>query len=456
MPIEDRESSLLPRARCAEIFGAVAGAARRLGIADVEVIVAAGASALTRFANNAIHQNVAERTAYLSVRVLLDGRTARAGSNRLDAASIRQVVEEAAAIARLQEPDPELLPLAEPDDPPAVARLSDATARVTPAERAQAVAEAIGVVEAAGQTAAGIYSTSESVMAILNSRGVFAYHPETMAHFSITAMAADSSGWAKASACCHADIVPVALARAASRKADLSRGPRELAPGTYTVILESAAVLDLVGQMFGDFSATAIRDGRSFLRDRIGEKLFGGNITIRDDVYHPLQAGAAFDGEGVRRRQLALVEDGVVREIAYSRQAAQLAGTQPTGHGFPLPNEFGEAPMNIVIEGGGTPLEEMIAATERGILVTRLWYIREVDPYQKIMTGMTRDGTFLIEGGRIAGGVRNFRFNQSLIELLSNVEVLSPAVRASGEEAFDMVAPAMKVRDFHFTEVTRF
>jgi PmbA protein len=456
MPIEDRESSLLPRARCAEIFGAVAGAARRLGIADVEAIVAAGASALTRFANNAIHQNVAERTAYLSVRVLLDGRTARAGSNRLDAASIRQVVEEAAAIARLQEPDPELLPLAEPDDPPAVARLSDATARVTPAERAQAVAEAIGVVEAAGQTAAGIYSTSESVMAILNSRGVFAYHPETMAHFSITAMAADSSGWAKASACCHADIVPVALARAASRKADLSRGPRELAPGTYTVILESAAVLDLVGQMFGDFSATAIRDGRSFLRDRIGEKLFGGNITIRDDVYHPLQAGAAFDGEGVRRRQLALVEDGVVREIAYSRQAAQLAGTQPTGHGFPLPNEFGEAPMNIVIEGGGTPLEEMIAATERGILVTRLWYIREVDPYQKIMTGMTRDGTFLIEGGRIAGGVRNFRFNQSLIELLSNVEVLSPAVRASGEEAFDMVAPAMKVRDFHFTEVTRF
>ena len=456
MRSENRESDLLARARCSEIFSLVSGAARGLGIDDVEAIVAAGSSALTRFANNVIHQNVAERTGYLSVRVLLDGRTARASTNRLDKASIRQVVEEAAAIAKLQEPDADLLPLPDPEDPPEVARLVEATARVAPADRARAVAEAIDLVESAGQTAAGIYSTSESVLAILNSRGVFAYYPETMAHFSITAMAADSSGWAKSSACCHDDIDPVALARAASGKASLSRGPVELSAGSYTVVLEPAAVLDLVGQMAGDFSATAINDGRSFLRDRIGEKLFGGNVTIRDDAYHPLQAGAPFDGEGLPRRKLALVENGVVREIAYCRQAAHLAGTKPTGHGFPLPNEFGEAPMNIVIEGGETPLEEMIATTERGILVTRLWYIREVDPSEKIMTGMTRDGTFLIDGGRIAGGVRNFRFNQGLIELLSKVEALSPVVRASGEEAFDMVAPAMKVRDFHFTEVTRF
>ena len=456
MRSESQESDLLPRARCADIFGLVSGAARGLGIDDVEAIVAAGSSALTRFANNVIHQNVAERTGYLSVRVLLDGRTARASTNRLDEASIRQVVEEAAAIAKLQEPDADLLPLPEPDDPLAVARWFEATARVAPADRARAVAEAIDLVESAGQTAAGIYSTSESVLAILNSRGVFAYYPETMALFSITAMAADSSGWAKGSACSHSDIDPVALARAASSKAGLSRGPVELEAGSYTVILEPAAVLDLVGQMAGDFSATAIQDGRSFLRDRIGKELFGGNVTIRDDAYHPLQAGAPFDGEGVTRRKLALVKNGVVRDIAYSRQAAHLAGTTATGHGFPLPNAFGEAPMNIVIEGGETPLEEMIATTERGILVTRLWYIREVDPSAKIMTGMTRDGTFLIDGGRIAGGVRNFRFNQSLIELLSNVEALAPVVRASGEEAFDMVAPAMKVRDFHFTEVTRF
>jgi predicted Zn-dependent protease len=153
---------------------------------------------------------------------------------------------------------------------------------------------------------------------------------------------------------------------------------------------------------------------------------------------------------------VTLVEKGVVRNVVYSRQAAVQAGTKPTGHGFPLPNEYGEAPMNIVIAGGDTSVDELVASTDRGILVTRLWYIREVDPYQKIMTGMTRDGTFLIENGKITRGLKNFRFNQNLIELLSNVESLSPAVRASGEEAFDMVVPAMKVRDFNFTEVTRF
>jgi predicted Zn-dependent protease len=208
--------------------------------------------------------------------------------------------------------------------------------------------------------------------------------------------------------------------------------------------------------MFPDFSATAIRDGRSFLNDRIGKRIFGENITIHDDACHLLQSGAPFDGEGVPRKRLTLVERGVVREVAYSRQAAALAGAAPTGHGFPLPNEFGEAPTNIVIAGGATSVERMVASTDRGILVTRLWYIREVDPYEKVFTGMTRDGTFLIEGGRVTAGVRNFRFNQGLMEMLSNVEALSAPVRASGEETYDMVAPAMKVRAFNFTEVTRF
>jgi len=444
-------------ARCHAIFGQTVDAARAFGVSDVEAIVTAESSALTRFANNAISQNVAERSANLSVRVQIDGRTARATTNRLDDDSIRQVVEESVALTKLQEPDPALLPST--TGLPAcreVLRWYEPTARVTPTDRAKAVAEAIRIVESAGQTAAGIYATSESVFALLNSNGVFAYYPETMAQFSITAMAADSSGWAKGSACWHHHLDPAAMARSAAAKASASRDPVELQPGAYTVILEPAAVLDLAGQMFGDFSATAIADGRSFLRDRIGAKLFGDNITIYDDAYHPLQAGAPFDGEGVPRHKLTLVDQGVVRDVPYCRQAAHAAGVEPTGHGFPLPNEYGEAPMNIVIAGGATPLEEMIASTPRGILVTRLWYIREVDPYEKIMTGMTRDGTFLIEDGRVTRGVRNFRFNQALPEMLSNVEALSPSVRASGEEAFDMVVPAMKIRTFHFTEVTRF
>jgi predicted Zn-dependent protease len=439
-----------------DVFAQVLAAARAHGVSEIEAIVTGEAQSLTRFANNAIGQNVAERSIHLSVRPVIDGRTARASTNRLDRESIRKVVEEAIAITRLTEPDPELLPLAEPASLEALDRYSAPTAQATPQHRAEKVAEAIATVEAHGQVAAGIYATGETRFELFNSHGVRAVHGETMARFSITAMGGDSSGWAKASACDHRELDAGALAETAARKCAASRTPRQIAPGRYTVILEPAAVLDLVGQMFMDFSATAIRDGRSFLNDRIGKQLFGANITIHDDAAHRLQSGAPFDGEGVPRRRLALVDRGVVREIAYSRQAARAAGAAPTGHGFPLPNEMGEAPMNIVITGGESTVEQMVAGCERGVLVTRLWYIREVDPYQKIFTGMTRDGTFLVAGGQIAGGVRNFRFNESLIEMLSRVEAMSPGVRASGEETFDAVVPAMQVGGFNFTEVTRF
>ncbi len=450
------ESELLARARCQELFDRVLKAARSFGAGEVEAMLGVTAEALTRFANNTIHQNVASQHHFLSVRTILDRRTARATTNRFDDDSIRAVVEQAVAITRAQEPDPDLLPLAEPAQYREVGRFSPSTAGTTPQDRAEAVRMAIGIAESASQTAAGIYAAHQSAEAILNSRGLFAYYCETLAQFSMTAIEEDSSGWAKTSAPDCREIDPLGVARRASKKAALSQRPRELAPGRYTVILEPSAVQDLVGQMFYDFSATAVRDQRSFLTGRIGRQIFGPEINIADDVYHPLQAGAPFDGEGVPRRRLALVENGVPREIAYSRDAAKRDDVQPTGHGFPLPNEYGEAPLNIVIEGGSIRLDQMIASTDRGILVTRLWYIREVDAYEKIMTGMTRDGTFLIEGGRIVCGIRNFRFNQSLIALLASVEAVSPAERASGEEAFDMVAPAMKVRDFNFTEVTKF
>jgi predicted Zn-dependent protease len=449
-------AEILSQSECGELFHAVQSAAKSLGISDVEALFGAHFGALTRFANNTIHQNVAEQDRWISVRVVLDRRTARATTNRLDADSIRGAVCEALALARSAAPNPDLLPLAESSVISETRRFHAATAGATPQHRGKTVAEAIRIVESAGQTAAGIYSTGQSVEAIFNTRGVAAWYAESMAQFSITAMAGDSSGWAKASAVSQEAIDPLALARSAAQKARLSQQPHEIPPGRYTVILEPAAVLDLVGQMFGDFSATAVADSRSFLTDRVGTKLFGDNIHISDDVAHPLQAGVPFDGEGVPRRKLTLVDAGVPRELAYARSSAQRAGVEPTGHGFPLPNEVGEAPLNIVIAGGSATVDQMISATDLGILVTRLWYIREVDPYEKIMTGMTRDGTFLIENGRVNRGLRNFRFNQGIIELLNNVEALSPAARASGEETFDMVAPAMKVRGFNFTEVTRF
>ena len=444
------------------LFDEIVTAAHAHGVTEIEAIITTEDQALTRFANNVIHQNVAERTTYLSVRPVIDGCTARASTNRTDPASIRRVVAEAIDITRLIDPDPDLLPLLQTIEPrPSGSgvcpnRYFEPTAQATPDNRAQAVAAAIDVVRSHSQTAAGIYSTGEATLAIYNSRGVTLEHRETLARFSITAMASDSSGWAKASATDHLTLNPAALARSAARKAAESSDPRELPPGRYTVILEPAAVLDLAGQLFADFSGTALRDGRSFLQDRIGAKLFGDNITVYDDAYAPGQAGAPFDAEGVPRRRLTLIDRGIVRDIAYCRQTAALAGVEPTGHGFPVPNEVGEAPHNIVFTGGETSLEDMIASTPRGILVTRFWYIREVDPYEKIFTGMTRDGTFLIENGAVTAGLRNFRFNQNLVEMLCNVEQLSPVARASGEEAIDMVVPAMKVRNFNFTEVTRF
>jgi PmbA protein len=423
---------------------------------ETEVEISATTDALTRFANNTIHQNVAEQVIQISVRAVVDGRTARSSTNKRDDDSLRRAAECASSLARCQPPAPDLLPLLGKLKIPIVKRFHEATASATPQDRARAVTRVVRLAAQNKQTAAGIFSTGAVESVLANSRGYFAHYEQTRAEFSITILEENSSGWAKANAPDVRDIDPDALAARASQKAAASREPRELPAGRYTTILEPAAVLDLVGFLFYDFAGTAVLDQRSCLTGRMEKKLFGENITLWDDVYHPLQLGAPFDGEGLPRQKVLLVDRGVPRNLVYARATARKMKTKPTGHGFSLPNEYGEAPMNLVFTGGDKSLDEMVRSTERGILVTRLWYIREVDPFQKILTGMTRDGTFLVENGRVVGGIRNFRFNQSIIEMLSNVEMLGPAARASGEESFEMVVPAMKVRDFHFSEVTKF
>ena len=466
---------MLTRDQAADIFSRI----RKYATADeVECLFYGGRSALTRFANNTIHQNVAEENSGVSVRTVFGGRTARATTNKFDDESLRDVVRASESLARVQEPDAELLPVPSSEEAThadksvratqAPARHFEETAGLTPARRAEAVAKIVSIAQKQKLTAAGIFSSAETVEGVFNSRGLSAWHTQTSAEISITMLAPDSSGWQKANSPDVTRLDPVRIAETAAEKAAKSAAPREIAPGKYMVILEPAAVLDTVGFAFYDFGGLAILDQRSFLSNRIGTQLFGENISIWDDVAHPLQSGSPFDGEGVARQRVQLVENGVVKRLVYARgtaekmrkseHAAKVGPIEATGHGFPIPNEIGEAPMNIVFEGSREPktIEQMIAATERGILVTRLWYIREVDPYEKILTGMTRDGTFLVENGKVICGLRNFRFNQSLIEMLSNVEEMSTPVRTSGEESFDMVVPAMKVRDFNFTEVTKF
>lgn len=466
---------MLTRNQAAEIFSRI----KKYATAEeVECLFYGGQSALTRFANNTIHQNVAEENYGVSVRTVFGGRTARATTNKFDDDSLKNVVAASEALAKVQEPDPDLIPLFDPSPkavdknvrPPQAlpSRYFQQTAKLTPAARADGVAKIVSIAQKHKLTTAGIFSSSETIEGIFNSRGLTAWHTQTAAEISVTMLASDSSGWQKANSPNVSNLNPEMLARIAAEKAIKSAAPREIAPGKYTVILEPAAVLDTVGFGFFDFGGLAILDQRSFLNNRIGTQLFGENISIWDNAYHPLQSGSPFDGEGVPRQRVHLVDKGIVKRLVYSRASAERmkkseyaskAGLiEPTGHGFPIPNEIGEAPMNIVFDAPRSPktLEQMIASTERGILVTRLWYIREVDPYEKILTGMTRDGTFLVENGKLVCGLRNFRFNQSLIEMLSSVEEMSTPVRTSGEESFDMVVPAMKVKNFNFTEVTKF
>ncbi len=464
---------MLTRERASEIFDRI----KTISSADeVEVLFSGGRFALTRFANNTIHQNVEDENHVISVRTVFGGRTARATTNRFDDDSLQRVVQSSEALARVQHPDPDLLPM--PDSREAAGNALRATqppvrhfaqtAAITPQFRADGVKKIVEVAKKHKLTTAGIFSSSESVEGIFNSRGLSNWHTQTLAEVSVTMLGADSSGWQKANSPDASDLDPLRMAETAAKKAIDSAHPVESPAGKYTVILEPSATLDIVGFMFWDYSGMAILDQRSFLTGRIGSKIFGENISIWDDVTHPLQSGSPFDGEGMRRQRLPLVENGVVNRIVYARGTAarmkssefknKVGPIEPTGHGFPLPNEMGEMPLNIVFATPQNPqtVDEMIVATERGVLVTRLWYIREVDPYEKIVTGMTRDGTFLIENGRLGQGVRNFRFNESLIHMLSNVEAMSMPLRSCGEESFDMVVPAMKIRDFNFTEVTKF
>lgn len=455
----------------ADIFSRI----RRLSSADeLEVLFTGGRFALTRFANNTIHQNVAEENHVVSVRTTFGTKTARAATNKFDDESLRQVVKSSESLAKVQHPDPDLLPVPSPEEArgnttaQGPSRYFDQTAAITPELRAEGVRQIVGVADRHKLTTAGVFSSGELFEGVFNSRGLSQWHTQTSAEVSITMLAADSSGWQKANSPDINHLNPLRLAEVAAQKAVDTAHPREIPAGKYTVILEPAAVLDIVGFMFWDYSGMAILDQRSFLTGRIGTKLFGDNITIWDDVAHPLQAGVPFDGEGVHRQKVCLVNNGVVDRVVYARATAErmkrsehkdtVGPIAATGHGFSLPNEMGEMPVNIVFAPVNNPqsVEQMIASTERGVLVTRLWYIREVEPFEKMLTGMTRDGTFLIENGRVQGGIRNFRFNESLVHMLSNVEAMSTPVRSCGEESFDMVVPAMKVKDFNFTEVTKF
>ena len=424
-----------------------------------EAVVAARRESLTRFANNEIHQNVTALNHTLTLRVRVGRRSGTASTNRFDSSGLRQVADRALAIARLSPEDPDLPDLAPPATYAPLEAFVAATAASTPEARADAVGPVMREAAARNLNAAGALSAVAGAVAFANSRGVFAFQPETYAQFTCTVRSEDSSGWVDRHRRDVTALEAASLGGVAIEKAERSRHPGAIEPGRYTVVLEPNAVAELV-MFLGNlgFGAQADQEGRSFMAGRMGERITGEQATIVDDPYDPRAFGRPFDDEGTPRRRVSLIERGVARGIVHDRRTAKKAGLESTGHASPPPATEGPLPYSLVVTAGDTPLEQLIASTERGILVTRFWYNRVVDAKKTLITGMTRDGTFVIENGRLTRGLRNLRFNESVLGVLERADGWS---RESEPTVFDytgncVVAPALRVRDFRFTGVSPF
>lgn len=439
---------------------AIAHAAKRAD--GVEVRVTSSNFATSRFANNNMTQNQAPEHVTVSVRVISGQRQLRLSTDNISDSGIEHLVDNAIIAVKLLPEDPTVLPLPDPtltklhDRGVEFDRYDRGTGEMSADERSNSVNSMIDVAKKQNLSCAGTYGAGGDSIAIGNSNGMFHYHNESGCECSVTVVAPNSSGWAKVHDPKSMQVDARALAQSASKNAILSADPRDVPPGKYTVILPPSAVLDLLGFLWGDFSATSHIDKLSSLLGKVGQKVFGENINIKDDVFHPMQAGAPFDGEGLPRTIVTLVENGVVKNLVYGRKSAAKMNAKPTGHGVSEPSPEGEFPVNLVMTGGTASLDDMVKSTDRGILLSRVWYVRLVDPTSILLTGMTRDGTFLVENGKISYGIKNLRFNVSVIDMLNNVLALGPAVRAAGEGSFPAVVPALKVANFNFSSTTKF
>ncbi|MFQ6031311.1 MAG: TldD/PmbA family protein, partial [Candidatus Zixiibacteriota bacterium] len=326
------------------------------------------------------------------------------------------------------------------------------TSEYSPSQRAEGVESAVRRCKSQNLAGTGAFQTETDVTCVVNSLGTRQYFQETKARFSLTASSGDTaSGWAQGYDRDVSNIDIKNIAQRAVFKAILSPNPIELPPGKYTVILEEAAVASLLLFLgFLGFGAKTFIQGRSFMSGKIGEKITGDNITIVEDPYHPVMNGMPFDYEGVVKKRVPLIENGVAKGVVYNSYYANKAGVESTGHALPSNNPFGPYPKNMVMSPGNSNLDEMIASTEKGILITHFWYINYMNPMKTMVTGTTRDGTFLIEDGRIKSAVKNMRIGQSILEAFSNVELMSKDRKLCPQYGVVMYVPAMKIKDFTF------
>jgi len=430
-------------------------AALHAGAGEAEALVMREDGALTRFANSEIHQNVAQTGVTVNVRVVQGKRVGVASSDRTDREGLRRLAETAVAIANVVEELPDWGGLPEPTPVAEVAGAFDErTALATPEFRAEAVRAVIGAADAAGVTAYGSFQTGIDTNAVANSNGIRVAGSRTAAQLITVSMGpGGGSGYAEAASVDATAIDPSARGREAADKARASANAVALEPGDYAVVLEEYAVVDLLDMLgYLGFSALAVQEERSFFEPgrTVGSEL----VSIRDDGADPAGLPMTFDYEGVAKRRVELLQRGVCSEVVYDAQTAARAGVASTGHGLPAPNPYGPFPLNMVMEPGDASRDELIGGLDRGLLVTRFHYTNPVHPKLAIVTGMTRDGTFLVEDGRIVGPVRNLRYTQSYLEALAGTVAVGRERRTLKGFLGGVAVPAVRIEGWTFTGAT--
>jgi len=418
-----------------------------------------------RYARNTVSTSGEVSDVTLAVQSSFGKRTGVATINEFDDASLKRVVQRSEELARLAPENPEYMPLLGPAEYAKVDAWNEATAAVTPQDRAEMAEASIEPSRKNKLVAAGFLTDTRSFSAIANSKGMFAFHRATSADFTVTIRTEDGrgSGWATRD---YNDVRKLDTGKASAvaiAKARDSVDAKAMEPGRYTVIMEPAASVTLLGNMAGAMSQRAADEGRSFLSrkpkegeapaedaptNRLGEKLFDERVTIWSDPGHPEVPTPAFAGDGAPVGKTVWIEKGVVKTMPNTRFWAAKTGVPYVPTPYAGTGIFSGG-LQLIMDGGDASLEEMIRDTRRGVLVTRLWYIRTLDPQTQLYTGLTRDGTFYIEDGEIKYPIKNFRFNESPIVMLNNIEELGKPVRIDGS-----MIPPMKIRDFTFSSLS--
>jgi len=404
-----------------------------------------------RYARNAVSTAGDISTISLAVSSSFGKKTGTATINEFDDASLEKVVRRAEELAQLAPENPEYMPLLGAQTYKESIGYVPATAAVTPDTRAEAVGKSIQVSKEEKLEGAGFLENTTSFDAMMNSKGLFAYNTDTDIIFSITARnaAGTGSGYAARGFNDVSKLDTYGATKIAAQKANGSATAKAIEPGKYTVILEPVAGAYMLENMFRGLDARSADEGRSFMSkagggNRLGEQLMNENVTIYSDPFHPELPSATWNGDGQPLEKTTWIEKGVVKNLGYSRFWAQKKNVKPVPFG-----------ANYIMEGGNASLEELIKSTEKGILVSRLWYIRMVDPQTLLLTGLTRDGTFYIENGQIKHPIKNFRFNESPVIMLNNVEALGKPERTISVESYrSYLVPPMKIRDFTFTSLS--